>query len=481
MKKLLLALMSILMALTLVACGSKEEDSVVETPKEPVRYSDVFYLLTADKSVTTIEDLEGKRIGYASTIDKELNSYVIEEIKNQVNIDERLFIDFAEYQSLPDNLNNFDAFILPKDIHESILNDYRSDYVPKDYSVIAEFQKPYYEEEVIDSKILKDDLFNKPFAVMITGLDGAADADAYQFLRNDVNHLMIVDPTLKHITMISFPRDSYVYNNVKGYKDKLTHHGLNGTENVKRSIETLLDVEIPYFCQVSFSTFVDLVNALGGVWVDVPLDTYMDMDSNRNVAQPYEMSKGYKKLYGEWALALARNRKYKNIYNADCGRLRNQALIITSMIKRIAEHPRVLDMAGMSWLAPYLAYYNFTDDQVKTLFALAKEFGEGYTVDNYFMEGEGGMAGDMYVYHLYDDSIEIAKGKYELAMTHKIDEDNKFYDEIMTGWINRGTGTYNEGYLGEEYDLHEIFGLKKPTVNVENVETTNTTIETVSE
>ena len=47
------------------------------------------------------------------------------------------------------------------------------------------------------------------------------------------------------------------------------------------------NVDIEYFAQVSFSTFVEMIDSLGGVVVDVPLDMCMDQDSYRNVKQPY--------------------------------------------------------------------------------------------------------------------------------------------------------------------------------------------------
>ena len=199
-----------------------------------------------------------------------------------------------------------------------------------------------------------------------------------------------------------------------------------------------------------------MINSLGGVYIDVPMDVYMNMDSHRNVAQPYEMSSGYKNVLGEWALALARNRKYAGIYGGDYGRIRNQALIVDSIFERIASHPYILKWAGWTWMAPILAYYNFNDTEFKTLFALADKFSEGYTVDNYFIENAGGMVNGASVGYMVDSSVQIAKGKIQLVTTGKVDETNPYYEEIMTGYVTGGAST--TGYVGEEYDLRTVYG-----------------------
>lgn len=477
MKKITLLLLTILMALTITGCGSKEEDVPTVEVKEPVAYSDNFLVLS--NKVSALEELSGKTVMYSTKVDSEIMEYVVSEI-NKVVSEEIVLFDNDDYTGVPNVLDQVDAFILPEDVHTSILPDYRSDYKPKEFTILGEFKMPYYEEEVLDSSITSSDLYNKPFVVMIDGLDGEGDetkctTSSNAYLRNDVNHLMIVDPTRNHITMISFPRDSYVLNTKTGRRDKLTHHGLNGVENIKASIGNLLDYEIPYYMQVSFGSFVHMINLFGGVRVDVPLDTYMDMDSNRDVRYTFSIPKGEQLLYGEEALALSRNRKYANIYNSDQGRLRNQALIITSLMEKITNHPRILEVAHANWWFKYVTCNNFNDSDLNVLVELAKKFSnEGYTVDNYFVDGAGDMAGDMYVLRLFDSSVEIAKGKLNLALNGEISPENEYYDEIMTGWINKGTGTYEVGYLGSEYDLHEIFGLSKPVAEVVNEEAAST-------
>ena len=299
--------------------------------------------------------------------------------------------------------------------------------------------------------------------VMVNGLDGYGENSQHEWklYRNDVNHLIVVNPEKKHVLIVSVPRDSYIENQVTGYYDKFTHFCQNGPDNPANSLGALLDVEIPYYCMTSFTWFVYGINELGGVKVDVPMNGHLDMDSTRDVANPQTYTKGEANLYGETALALARNRKYDGIVNNDQGRIRNQALILDSLISKIANHPYILDMVGMSWMFNYICETNFTDDEIQTLFALAKTFEDGYTIDNYFLTGNGNLhSNGTYYVDLYDDSIEIAKGKIELVTTGSVSKDNPYYDEIMTGYITGGAGTESDGidgYIGTTYDLSEVF------------------------
>ena len=462
MKKLLIILLSLLM---LTGCaGSNATIEEPEPEPEPIGYSDPIYIVTTkSSSINTIEDLADKKLAIQTNYDKEKSDFVVDELtKAEIN---PTLVEVGSYQDIPDFVKDkkIDAWIIDGSIHDDdLLYDFRHDYEKDNYKVVAEYKIPIYEEETLDSSITSNKLFNKPFIVMLNGLDENVDPDRNDAARNDVNIVLVVDPVKRHVLTVSFPRDSYVYMPTLGYSCKLSEVGVRASwagvdeSEIRNSIGYALDVDIPYFVQVSFGTFVNMINSLGGVYIDVPYDVYMNMDSNRNVAQPYEMSAGYKNVLGEWALALARNRKYAGIYNGDYGRIRNQTLIVNSVFKRIAEHPFILKWAGWTWMAPMLAYYNFTDDELKTLFALAGEFSKGYTIDNYFIENTGGTLEDgTWIGYMVDYSVQVAKGKVNLVLNGEVDEDSPYYEDIMTGYVSGGAST--TGYVGEEYDLREVY------------------------
>ena len=245
MKKILILLMS--MGLLLCGCSSNpsetsQPEESVEPTKEPIAYSDPIYIMTTrDSGIETLDDLEGKTLAIQTLYDKESSEYALDMLGDM----EVELYESEYYQEIPDLINEgkIDAWVISEGPN-SLMYDYRHDYVPEDYVVIVEGRMPIYEEEEIDEAILNNDLLNKPFAVMLTGIDERVDPSNYQAGRNDVNILMGVNPELKHVTTISFPRDSYIKNVCTGGTDKLTHFGINGTECIKDSIGDLLDIDV---------------------------------------------------------------------------------------------------------------------------------------------------------------------------------------------------------------------------------------------
>ncbi len=464
MKKIIKVLLCITLLLCTACSKSESNNSEDDTAKEePLYYSEDIRIVTKD--LDDVSELANKVLAVQDSFDKEYSDYVIEQLKNEgVELkDENLFW-FSTYAEIKPNIDEgtIDAWVVVGNREDSI-SDYRSDYKPSDYKTIATYNIPYYEEKTVDTSGLVSSLYNEPFMVMLNGLDGYGENSQHEWnlYRNDVNHLLVVNPEKKHILIISVPRDSFILNQVTGYYDKFTHFCQNGPDNPANSLGALLDVDIPYYCMTSFTWFVYGINELGGVKVDVPMNGHLDMDSNRDVSDPQTYTKGVHNLYGETALALARNRKYDGIVNNDQGRIRNQALILDSLISKIANHPYILNMVGMSWMFDYLCENNFSAEEKQTLFALAQTFEDGYTIDNYFLAGDGNLhSNGTYYVDLYDDTIEIAKGKIELVTTGSISKDNPYYDEIMTGYVTGGAGTESDGdngYIGTSYDLSEIF------------------------
>lgn len=459
MKKVIAVLLCL--AICLCTGCAKEEEEI----QEPLYYSEDIRIIT--KNLNSVEELSDKVLCVEETFDKEYSDYVIETLAEEgIELTEDNLYWITSYEAIKPLIDDksIDAWVIVGN-REDIVKDYREDYNPSDYKTIATYNKPYYEEKVVDTSNYADYLYNEPFAVMLNGLDvfGEESQRNWKGGRNDANHLIVVNPEKKHILLISFPRDSYITNHKTTYRDKLAHFCQNGPDNPANSVGDLFDIEVPYYCLTSFTWFVYGVNALGGVTVDVPLDTYLDMDSNRRTGNPQNVPEGIQHLWGEPALALARNRKYSGLAGGDYGRIRNQALLINGLIKKIVDHPYLMDQVYMNMLWDYLCDNNFTEKEKNTIIALATVFNDGYTIDNYFMENIGGMTEyGASVGYVTDYSIAIAKGKIELTMNGSISEDNPYYEDIMQGYVTGGAGTYDDGengYIGTYYDLNEVFGV----------------------
>lgn len=166
---------------------------------------------------------------------------------------------------------------------------------------------------------------SEPFSIYITGIDTYGDISSVS--RSDVNIVMTVNPKTKQILLTSIPRDYYVQlHGTTGSKDKLTHAGIYGTDMSIQTIEDLLGIEINYYIKVNFSSFIDIINAIGGIEVYSKYD-FTSIDG-------YHYVEGYNELNGEEALSFARERKA--FIEGDRQRGADQQAVIEAMIKKLS-------------------------------------------------------------------------------------------------------------------------------------------------
>ena len=180
------------------------------------------------------------------------------------------------------------------------------------------------------SPIRPGSLMDSPFSILLIGVDsldhlgGLADAII----------LATVNPQNLSITMTSIPRDSYVHLPAHGYmRDKIAHASNSGPQAVVSAVEFMYGMEIPYHITVNFSAVVELVDALGGIEVDVPI-SFREQNSRRQFGNHMiEVEAGRQILDGEQALALARHRSTLPLY--DLGRAAHQQLVLESILRQI--------------------------------------------------------------------------------------------------------------------------------------------------
>ena len=171
---------------------------------------------------------------------------------------------------------------------------------------------------------------NAPFVVYISGSDTRS--KKFKVSRSDVNIIGIVNPVTKQVLLINTPRDSYVPNPVgNGMRDKLTNCGLYGVDCSMEVLGTLYDVDVDYYCQINFTGFTKLIDAVGGITV------YSDQGFT---AGHHYISKGKNHLNGKEALAFARERHH--VKGGDRGRGKNQMKVIEALIKKMTEGTTII-------------------------------------------------------------------------------------------------------------------------------------------
>ena len=183
--------------------------------------------------------------------------------------------------------------------------------------------------------------------------------------RSDAIMLATFNKEDNSIKLLSIPRDSYVYVPKTDEYTKINHaYAYGGTKATIETVENLLELDVDYYVRMNFYAFIDVVDALGGVKVDVPYDL---VEKNSSDIETIQLEEGIQTLNGEEALAFARTRKMDN--DMERGK-RQQELIEAIMSKAMSaqsltKYSKVLEAIGdnmktdltFSQMKVYLSYF----------------------------------------------------------------------------------------------------------------------------
>ena len=218
-------------------------------------------------------------------------------------------------------------------------------------NISEETQIIYTEEKKTEKKVTtkNNKSIKKPFTVLVMGVDTVDDGFSAGF-NGDALLLATFNPETTNTTILSIPRDSYMpITCLNNRKNKITNAGWHGEECIISSLENFLDITIDYHVKINFNGVVQLVDALGGVEVDVPY-SFCEQNSKREWGKnTIFVNSGTQKLNGEQALAFARHRKVtqymvnycgsKYVTNAnywnDFARGQHQQVIINALLNKL--------------------------------------------------------------------------------------------------------------------------------------------------
>lgn len=178
--------------------------------------------------------------------------------------------------------------------------------------------------------------------------------------RTDTMMIFTIDTVHKSLKLTSLARDSYV--NVPGHGNtKLTHaYYYGGVELLTQTIEDNFGIDIHNYALVNFESFMYIIDAIGGVTVDVK-DSELN-ELNKFIPETYYWYKdkskkmqlitspGRQVLNGYQALSFARIRKNDSAFERD-RRQRDVVQSVFSGVKSISiwQYPKLLNV-----VLPYL-------------------------------------------------------------------------------------------------------------------------------
>ncbi|MCT4783815.1 LCP family protein, partial [Exiguobacterium himgiriensis] len=168
------------------------------------------------------------------------------------------------------------------------------------------------------------DLTKDHFSVLLAGVDGGASLEEG---RTDSLMVATFNKESRQVTLVSIPRDSYVdiVTTDGEFKDKINHaYSYGGIDTTIATVENLFDIPIDYYATINFDGIEDLVDAVGGVEVDVLIPISGRATGN------VELEPGVQTLNGKEALAYARMRK--DDPEGDVGRAKRQQQVLEAII-----------------------------------------------------------------------------------------------------------------------------------------------------
>lgn len=148
------------------------------------------------------------------------------------------------------------------------------------------------------------------------------------------------NPQNQSASMLSIPRDTFVGKNQSTAKgsDKINSLYAKDVQKTVNAVEKITDVDIDYYIVVKTSSLIKIVDIIGGVNFDVPID--MDYDDPTQDLHIH-LSKGMQKINGEKAEQLLRFRhnndgsSYPSEYgDNDYGRMRTQREFMQETLKQ---------------------------------------------------------------------------------------------------------------------------------------------------
>lgn len=282
--------------------------------------------------------------------------------------------------------------------------------------------KPRETTQVQNDKI---DVQKDPISILLLGLDDdAEDTRGTGGARTDSMILLTINPSNDLVSMVSIPRDTYTHIKTTHFdgNDKINaayaHGGIEGSIT---AVEELLNVPINYYATADFQAFEDVVNAVGGIEIDVPFTLTEQNAKGKKVVQ---LKEGKHNLNGEEALAFARTRYIDN----DVERGKRQQEVLEAIAQKAME---------VGSIAKYKSILNALDGHITTdmppnrILAIAQSgLTKDYKFNSYVFSWMSYTYGDQSMVGLHKDSIDYISHKMRLSLNLEAQDDR---DE--TGYV----------------------------------------------
>ena len=410
-------------------------------------------LVMNNNQATKISDVKNMKIGILSD-KKNPDGYIIpqEIIKENKLHDENEIIEYDDYTSMLVDLyvgdiqgmfvsNNYEAMFSNITGYENVKNDTK-------IIISKEKEMKKTETSVIEGASAGKSV-TEPFTLLLMGIDSTDEV----LSKNEIAHgdtliLITFNPRTLNATMISIPRDSYLPIACWSGRpeNKITHAAMYGNDCMINTIQNYFDTKIDYYVKINFKGLVKLVNAVGGVEVDVPQVLCTD-DSSRY--GDICINPGRQVLNGEQALVFARNRKA--FADGDFRRAQHQQEIIKALINKmktitdVGAFMDILNTVSNSLdtnltTKQILSFYDVAKNIIKK--SLSSEEAELINIQQLYLDGSGQMIYDERAKMILWDYVPNKNSRKDIIQAMKVNLEQEKYEPCKSF-----TFSINEPYV----------------------------------
>lgn len=333
------------------------------------------------------------------------------------------------------------------------------------------------------TKDTKEEKVNKTVAVLGTDIDG---------YRTDVIFLVNFNSETNQVKVVSIPRDTRVewsgeqqdaMRREKGYSKEVSKinemTAYVGIENVRAytiaQIEAMLGVKVDNYVVVTLDSFRKIVDAIGGVYVDVPMRMYYK-DSSQGLY--IDLEQGPQLLDGEKAEMLVRYRK--GYTEGDVGRIATQQLFLEAFAEKvlsptiITKIPQMISVLFSSVttdveLSEILPYYSYVKEFNQENIEFGVIPGEGKYIGNvsYFIPDMDEM--DMFIQDMFFDNGLEAEASGDTGSEEVRINKNVSIEVLNASGISGAASKARDMLEAEGYEVDNVGNYTESSLNLTKI------------
>ena len=373
--------------------GFKQMIDITNRMNQTAAFSEVEMSIVVPKE-SDIKDVSQLTSVQAPTkVDKNNIEILMSALKKDKKVDVKVD-DVASYQEAYDNLKSgkSNKAMVLSGSYASLLESVDSNYASnlKTIYTYKIKKKNNNSAKQVDSKV---------FNIYISGIDTYGSISTVS--RSDVNIIMTVNMNTHKILLTTTPRDAYVKIPGGGADqyDKLTHAGIYGVETSEKTLENLYGIKIDYYARINFTSFLKLIDQLGGV-------TVHNDQAFTSLHGKFDFPVGDIQMNSEQALGFVRERY--SLDDGDNDRGKNQEKVISAIVNKLASLKSVSNFTSIVNNLQDSVQTNISLDTINALANTQLDSGSKFTVTSQAVTGTGS-TGQLTSYAMPNSSLYMMK------------------------------------------------------------------------